>query len=89
MELQLFICAVEEVFGGNVGRFDGVVFGWAGSGFVVLCVVSCVIYYYYYYYYFKFIPITTSQVEQLSVLLAKYCSEIEKNEMGWARSAYG
>jgi hypothetical protein len=26
-------------FGGNAGRFDGVVFGSAGSGFVVLCVV--------------------------------------------------
>jgi hypothetical protein len=41
MELQLLICAVEEVSGGMLVDLMEFVFGSAGSGFVVLCVVSC------------------------------------------------
>jgi hypothetical protein len=42
MELELFICAVEDVFRGMFVDLMEFAFGSAGSGFVVLCVVSCI-----------------------------------------------
>jgi hypothetical protein len=37
----VFICAVEDVFRGMLVDLMEFVFGSAGSGFVVSCVVSC------------------------------------------------
>jgi hypothetical protein len=41
MESELFICALEKIFRGMLLDLMEFVFGSAGSGFVVLCVVSC------------------------------------------------
>jgi hypothetical protein len=41
MELELFICAVEEVFRGMFVDLMEFVFSSVGSGCVISCVVSC------------------------------------------------